>query len=317
MEDERTIHSRRMDFKIKVIDKVDGGDNVIYSVELTPDPGRYELRIIDGKQGYWDKFDEIFIPLDVLKESAPQIEGLPIFYSPPKIKTIEDYTQNRIKEMKNYFEKEADSYEFKDKSEEFLESLIKDKLRFVILSIDLKGSTKMSQQLSIEDNSKVIALFSKEISQLIYYFNGYVLKYLGDGITAYFPEPNFIGMNDNAIDCATSIKYFILNGLNKVLDEKKFPPLNFRIGLDSGEAMVVTIGSKISKMHKDLIGRTINLATKIQSLAGTNQILAGETTIKNAYYIWRKLFERIELPKDWNYFKNGTTDKYQVYAFKY
>lgn len=316
MKDKR-MSARRMDWKMKVIEEIDKGDHTSFRVELIPHPDRYELKTIDGKQGYWDKFDKLFIPLDVLKESVPQMEGLPIFYSPPEIKNIENYTWNRIEEMKNYFEKEAESYAFKDKSEDFLESLSKDKMRFVILSIDLKGSTKMSQQLSIEDNSKIIALFSKEISQLVYYFNGYVLKYLGDGIIAYFPEPNFIGMNDNAIDCATSIKYFILNGLNKVLDENNLPPLNFRIGLDSGEAMVVTIGSKVSKMHKDLIGQTINLATKIQSLAGTNQILAGEVTIQNAHYTRRKLFESFKLPGNWNYLKYGTTDKYQVYAFKY
>ena len=316
MKDKR-MSARRMDWKMKVIEEIDKGDHTSFRVELIPHPDRYELKTIDGKQGYWDKFDKLFMPLDVFKDFVPQMESLPIFYSPPEIKNIENYTRNRIEEMKNYFEKEAESYAFKDKSEEFLESLSKDKMQFVILSIDLKGSTKMSQQLSIEDTSKIIALFSKEISQLVYYFNGYILKYLGDGIIAYFPEPNFIGMNDNAIDCATSTKYFILNGLNKVLDENNLPLLNFRIGLDSGEAMVVSIGSKLSKMHKDLIGQAINLATKIQSLAGTNQILAGEITIQNAHYTWRKLFERIELPENWNYLKYGTTDKYQVYAFKY
>lgn len=187
---------------------------------------------------------------------------------------------------------------------------------FVILSIDIEGSTKMGQELSIEDNAKVISLFSSEISQLIYHFNGYVLKYLGDGIIAYFPEPSFIGMNDNAIDCSVSIKHFILNGLNKVLYKNNLPSINFRIGLDSGEAKVVIIGYKLSKMHKDLIGQTINLATKIQSLAKTNQILAGETTIQNAHYTRRKLFGKVELPGNWDYLRPETGDKYQVYAFK-
>lgn len=242
--------------------------------------------------------------------------NLPIYYSPKHIQNIEEYTKDRIEHLKINFGEDLGSYEFKDKSEEFLERLEINKMRFVILSIDLKESTKRSQQLSIEDNSKIIALFSSEISQLIHYFNGFILKYLGDGIIAFFPEPNYIGMNDNAIDCANSIKYFILSGLNKVLTEKGFPPLSFRIGLDSGEAMVMTIGSKISKMHKDLIGQTINLATKIQSLADTNQILAGEATVKNAHYTYRELFEKVELPDDWGYSKHDTKNKYQVYASK-
>lgn len=155
----------------------------------------------------------------------------------------------------------------------------------------------MSQELSIEDNSIIIQLFLNEISQLIHCFGGYVLKYLGDGIIAYFPEPNSIGMNDNAIDCANSIKYFILNGLNNVLSNNGLPSLNFRIGLDSGEAMILTVGSKNLKTHKDLIGQTINLATKIQNLASPNQIMAGEATIRSAYFRYRTQFEKNNSPR--------------------
>lgn len=304
----------RIDLKIEKIEQIDDSH---FTFKMAPDPKRYELKTINGKKGYWDKFDEVFISLEVLEEAISKMGNLPIYYSPTNIQNIVEYTKDRIEYLKINFGRDLGCYEFRDSSEEFLESLKIDKMRFVILSIDLKGSTKMSQQLSIEDNSKIIALFSSEISQLIHHFNGYILKYLGDGIIAYFPEPNYIGMNDNAIDCANSIKYFILNGLNKILTEKGLPPLSFRIGLDSGEAMVMTIGSKISKMHKDLIGQTINLATKIQSLANTNQILAGEATVKNAHYIYREPFDKVELPNGWEYFKCGTKNKYQVYASKY
>jgi adenylate cyclase len=194
--------------------------------------------------------------------------------------------------------------------------LKEDKKRFVILSIDIVGSTKMSQELSIEINSKIIQLYSQEISQLINYYNGYVLKFQGDGIIAYFPEPNYLGMNDNAILCAHSIKYFIINGLNKILNNNGFPSINFRIGLDSGEAMILIVGSKESKTHKDLIGLTINLATKIQGLAEPNKILAGEATITNAYYLYRTWFDKVVLPEDWNYYKNNKLE-YQVFSSKF
>ena len=46
-----------------------------------------------------------------------------------------------------------------------------------------------------------------------------------------------------------------------------------RIGLDSGEGIVKTIGAESVKIHKDLISETINLSCKMQSVAGINQIL--------------------------------------------
>ena len=104
MKDKR-MSARRMDWKMKVIEENDKGDHTSFRVELIPHPDRYELKTIDGKQGYWDKFDKLFMPLDVFKDFVPQMEGLPLFYSPPEIKNIENYTRNRIEEMKNYFEK--------------------------------------------------------------------------------------------------------------------------------------------------------------------------------------------------------------------
>jgi len=181
------------------------------------------------------------------------------------------------------------------------------------LCIDLKGSTRLSEQLSGEDYSKIIALFSREMAQVVSGFGGYVLKFVGDGIVAYFPEPNFIGMNDNAVDCAITMKKIIKNGINKVLVEKNLPTIQSRIGLDSGEAMVKTIGDISSKNHKDLIGLTVNLAAKIQSQANENQIVIGDTTARNLHVMWRKNFKEHN-PPEWNY-KISENKKYQLHVF--
>ena len=68
------------------------------------------------------------------------------------------------------------------------------------------------------------------------------------------------------------------------LNDKDLPSIGVRIGLDSGEAIIMTVGSKVSKTQKDLIGQTINLAAKIQSLADPNQILAGEATMRECLF---------------------------------
>jgi class 3 adenylate cyclase len=187
-------------------------------------------------------------------------------------------------------------------------------MRFVILSVDIADSTKMSQELRSEEYSKIISLFSKEVALIISKFNGYVLKFQGDGIIAYFPEPNFIGMNDNAVDCAAGIRKLILEGINKILAEHKLPQINSRIGVDAGFAIVATIGIEKVKMHKDLIGETINLSCKIQSLAEKNQILVGETATKNVHTFWRQKLQEIDTPMNWEYKDKRTGEKYRVFA---
>lgn len=301
----------RMDFKLEIVnyDEKTGKCEVI----LIPHPERYELRTIDGEKGYYDKFDNAFIPLDELEKAIPQLDGMPIYYSPPKIEDANRYISERIPHIKEFFQTKTIVYEFKDLSEEYLKKLEKDKMRFVILSLDLKGSTKLSQELSDETYSDIISLFLREMTFVVDKFNGYILKSLGDGLIAYFPEPNFVGMNDNALDCAVTMKKMIIFGMNPILKENKLPELNFRIGLDSGEAIIKIIGVESIKIHKDLIGETVSLAAKIEKLANANQILMGESTALALHTFWRKKIRRFSIPQEWDYKNRETGKTYPVY----
>jgi class 3 adenylate cyclase len=147
---------------------------------------------------------------------------------------------------------------------------------------------------------------------LVERFNGFVLKYVGDGLIAYFPEPNMTGMTDNALDCAATMKKMIIFGINPILNKMELPDLSFRIGLVSGEAIVKTIGVESVKSHKDLIGETINLSVKIQSLADTNQILMGESTAIMLHTFWRKKIQKLDL-SEWAYKNKATGRIYPIY----
>ena len=92
-----------------------------------------------------------------------------------------------------------------------------------------------------------------------------------------------------------------------------------RIGIDSGEAIVAVVGDSTSKQHKDLIGLTINLTTKIQSKAQENQIVIGATTARNLHVNWRRRLQEYK-PSDWNYGVKEEKDKvggapYALYFF--
>ena len=310
---EKKLH--RLDFNMK-IEKIveETKDGVLVKVIMVPNPERYEFgKNSAGEEGYFDKFDRAFIPLSELKKAVPQLVGMPIYASPPKIANIDDYIKERIQHIRMFFDGKVAPYQFQDASEEFLTGLEKDEARFVILVIDLKGSTKMSQALSPKINAQVIQVFSREMALLVDKFNGFVLKYVGDGLIAYFPEPNLIGMTDNAVDCAACMRRMVFYGINPVLKEKKLPELSFRIGLDSGEATVATIGADLVKVHKDLISETINISAKIQAKADTNQILIGESTAEGLHTSWRKRIKKVQL-SDWEYKNKATGEIYPIYS---
>jgi len=202
-----------------------------------------------------------------------------------------------------------------DKSEEFLQSLENDALTFAIISLEVVGSTTLSISLDPGTYANLISVVLWELSAIIPKYQGHVLKYTGDGLIAYFPEPSFISKNDLAINCALELRQLIHNGLYPLFKKLNCPPIEVRIGIDTGEAFVKLIGDPSTKQHKDIIGSVVSLAAKIQAITKPGEIYMGETTCKNLHSIWRENIEQVKLKDDWNY-KGKDGNKYMVYKLK-
>jgi len=117
------------------------------------------------------------------------------------------------------------------------------KISLIILYADLVGSTDMSMTLPPEKLVTIIRAFSHEMSTVVKSYQGYVLKYVGDAIIAFFPT----GFNkyltcDNAVICAKSMINVLKNGINPILNKDDFPELYIKIGIAEGENVVVQYG---------------------------------------------------------------------------
>jgi adenylate cyclase len=206
--------------------------------------------------------------------------------------------------------------ELLDKSEEFLQSLETEELTFAIISLDMVGSTALSFSLKPDTYANLISVVLWKLSAIIPKYDGHVLKYTGDGLIAYFPELSLITTNDAAIDCALALRRVIYKELDPIFKELNCPPIEARIGIDTGEAFIKVIGDPSTKQHKDIIGSVVSLATKIQAITKPGEIYIGETTCKNLHTIWKENIERVELNNDWNY-KGKDGNMYLVYKINY
>ena len=63
-------------------------------------------------------------------------------------------------------------------------------MNFVILNVDLVGSTKLSMTLPLDRLTIMIQAFNQEISLIIKEFEGFIIKYVGDAVLAFFLIPN-------------------------------------------------------------------------------------------------------------------------------
>ena len=131
-----------------------------------------------------------------------------------------------------------------EKTQELMESFIGTDVTLVILHVDLVGSTDLSMNLPLKRLVPIIQAFTQEMSLVIEAYGGYVFKYVGDAILAFF----FTEKGDlyfpcaNAVSCAYSMVTVIHEGMNAILEANGYSELGIRIGIDIGENAIVQYG---------------------------------------------------------------------------
>ena len=206
------------------------------------------------------------------------------------------------------------------RGQDFLLNHVDSKLSLVVMYADLVGSTNMSMALPVERMAKIIKAFSHELSSVVESYNGFVLKYVGDAVIAFFPS----GFNkylscDTAFQCAKSMINVIENGINPILEKDKdnYPKLAVKIGIDEGENLVIQYGYDKSAPI-DLIGYPMNVAAKMQSLTGPNKISIGNNVYKLIHPSLKLEFQEMHIKKgtEWKYIDLENNLPYKVYTTK-
>lgn len=203
------------------------------------------------------------------------------------------------------------------RSNKFLRRHDSKKMKMFVLFVDLGGSTKMSSELSPDDLAKIIRLFSQEMAYIIEYYDGFVLKYVGDAVIGYFPARRMIATAKNAIFCAQAMMSVIENAINPILQQAGYPCLQIKITIDFGNNNIVRYGSNKQKSHIDIIGLSVNLAAKMQSLGKSNQLIIGRQVFLKLPKQSKVCFTKIKVSsKTWPYHDFETKKPYPLFLTK-
>ena len=203
-----------------------------------------------------------------------------------------------------------------DDSEGYLRPLVGKRLDLTIMYVDLVGSTSMSLEISQSKFITIISSFVHEMAHAVKRYDGYVLKFVGDAVLAYFPNDIDAkkGTNDS-LKCAFSMIETIKSGMNPILNQYDYPDLKIKIGIDAGQIMAISYGIGNSDFPIDLIGPPMNIASKIQSLAKPNQVLVGSDVYEKLHPNTQAKFKAKVLSNDWKYRSRVTGDVYGVYGY--
>jgi class 3 adenylate cyclase len=178
--------------------------------------------------------------------------------------------------------------------------------RLTVMFCDLVGSTELSQKLDPEDYRDLLTAFQDACSGAVKRHQGHVAKHLGDGLLAYFGYPQ---AHEDDAEQAARAGLAVVAAVSKLDDGT---PLNVRVGIATGLAVVGDIvGDEMSEADA-ISGDTPNLAARLQAFAGANMVVIGERTyallsrafecealgaqrlkgIKEPFEVWRVVGER-------------------------
>lgn len=142
-----------------------------------------------------------------------------------------------------------------------------------VMFCDLVGSTALSGRLDPEDLSDVISAYQKCVATVVQRFDGFIAKYMGDGVLIYFGYPE--AHEDDGERAVRSA----LNLVDSVghLDTLA-GTLQLRIGIATGLVVVGDLIGQGEAQERGIVGETPNLAARLQALAKPNDIVICPST---------------------------------------
>jgi adenylate cyclase len=125
----------------------------------------------------------------------------------------------------------------------------------------------------------MLNLYLGVMTEILQAYNGTIIEILGDGILAIFGAP--VTRDDDAqraVTCALSMQSVMpsINARNKI---EGYPVLEMGAGINTGMVIAGNIGSNLRRKY-GVVGQTINLAARLESLCVGGQVLISEVTAK-------------------------------------
>ena len=147
--------------------------------------------------------------------------------------------------------------------------------QITVMFADLKGSMEMLAERDPEDARRILDPVLETMMEAVHRYAGTVNQVMGDGIMALFGAP--VAQEDHAVRAGYAALRIreAMAALAEEHEDRLGVRINFRIGLNSGEVVVRTIGSDL-RMDYSAVGQTTHLAARMEQLATPGSILVTE-----------------------------------------
>lgn len=137
-----------------------------------------------------------------------------------------------------------------------------------VLFCDLVGSTRMSEQLDAEELRDIVIGYQSTAVRVVQKYGGRISQFMGDGVMAYFGWPS---ARENNSESAVRAALELGRAVREI-------GLSCRIGIATGSVVVGDIQGDNLRLKDQVVGRTPNLAARLQSEAEAGSIVVTNET---------------------------------------
>jgi class 3 adenylate cyclase/predicted ATPase len=146
--------------------------------------------------------------------------------------------------------------------------------QLTVMFCDLVGSTALSTRLDPEDLRAIISTYHRCATELVERNGGFVAKYMGDGVLAYFGYPR---ASEHDAEQAIRAGLALVEAVPK-LATAAGSPLRVRVGIATGLVVVGDLIGTGAAQEQAVVGETPNLAARLQALAAPGAVVISAST---------------------------------------
>jgi class 3 adenylate cyclase len=218
-----------------------------------------------------------------LKTPRGKKEGLTLLFTNQTLENELKQTVNVVTEEKRVIKDMFCRY----MSQEVLSSLMDspdgvklggDKRIATVFFADIRGYTSFSEKREPEQVVEILNEYFSEAVDHVVKFKGYIDKFVGDCIMAVWGVPMLPEKDDaiNAVSCALEIQKMVSSNKRKFF-KKEASRLRIGIGVNTGPLVAGNLGS-VQRMDYSVIGDTVNLAARLEGVAGADEVIISKET---------------------------------------
>jgi adenylate cyclase len=193
----------------------------------------------------------------------------------------EEKEKNKIRKIFSQYVSPAALTAMVDEYENYAKAGNGSKEIVTVLFSDVRGFTTLSENLPPEQVVEILNFYFSKMTEAVHKHNGTIDKFIGDATMAIWGAP--IKSDNHAIDAVNAAMEMMekLKEVNAWLEEKNLPSLKIGIGINTGEAILGSIGSE-QKADYTVIGDTVNLASRLEGVTKQYdcEIIVSEATKK-------------------------------------